>query len=191
MLKNQKHSKDSMGVGYENVQCSTSDEASKGDKIFVSSSMNDHKHTFKVSNAPRKKIDLNTTAKNMKTHVVDPKKNTIVVATINNHTDPKGKVKLDDDGFTRVKDMSKKFSRPRYVAPRRKMWNNFNNNNWYASQFHGYCYKCNAYGHKISDCRPMYRSPPSYECMNPFSALRGVNVVCYYYNEFGHKIYES
>lgn len=129
MLKKHKHSKDFTGVGYEDGQCSTSAEASKGDITFVSSNMNDHKKTFKVSNAPINKKDLNTTAESMKTPTVDPKKNNVAASTKSNHVDPKGKAKLDNDGFTRFKDMSKKFTRLRYVAPRRKKWNTFNNNN--------------------------------------------------------------
>lgn len=67
----------------------------------------------------------------MKTQVANPKKKNAVAAIKNNHIDPKGKAKLYDDGFTRVKNMRKKITRLRYASPMRSMWNNFNNNNCY------------------------------------------------------------
>lgn len=97
----------------------------------------------------------------MKTRVVDPKKNNIVVSTRNKHVDPKGKEKVDDEGFTKIKDTRKSSRRPSYVAPRRQMKNTFKNSNSFAPQFYGYCFKCNAYGHRVSDYRLINRPPPN------------------------------
>ncbi|XP_059075386.1 uncharacterized protein LOC131875318 [Cryptomeria japonica] len=65
MLKKQNHSKDSMGIGYEVGQCSSRLDSSKTGIHFVSSSMDGNWKTLTVSNAPRKKIDLNTTTESV------------------------------------------------------------------------------------------------------------------------------
>lgn len=120
MLNKQKHSKDTKGVGFDVGQCSSSKDSSNNEIHFVSSSNNGGEHTFTVSKITENK--------------------TFVAATRNQsrnlHADPKGKYKIDDGGFTKVKDTRRKNSRrPNYAAPRRQMRNNFNNE-WYVPQFH-------------------------------------------------------
>lgn len=138
-------------------------------KYFTSSSENGNKKTFIVN----KPID----------------KKTYAISTRNKHVDPKGKDKMDDEGFTRVKDTRGSSRRLSYAGPRRPMRNNFNND-WYVPQFHGYYNKCNTYGHIIAQCRLMCRSIPSYESRNPFSTLWDVNFICYHCNGYGHRSHD-
>lgn len=69
------------------------------------------------------------------------------------------------------------------------MRNNFNND-WYVPRLHGYCYKCNTYGHRIADYKLRHMSPPSFESKNKFVSLRDMNVICYHCNGYGHRSYE-
>lgn len=133
MLIKQKNSKDTEGVGFEAGQSSNSKDSSNKEILFTSSSGSEVKQTFTVSKPNEKKTYVPATNNQSR----------------NQHTNPKGKSKMDDGGFTRVKDMRKSSRRPTYAAPRRPMRNNFNND-WYVPQFHGYCYKCNTYGHRIA-----------------------------------------
>ncbi|XP_059073528.1 uncharacterized protein LOC131874258 [Cryptomeria japonica] len=66
MLVKKKKNKDSIGLGYEVGQCSTSKDSSKKDIHFASSSDNDNRQTFTIKNSPRKKIDLTTSVEHMK-----------------------------------------------------------------------------------------------------------------------------
>lgn len=87
-------------------------ESSKEDINFISSSLNGHGQTFTVKNAPRKKIDLTTIVESLKIHDAISKKEKDDVVARNHNVDPKGKAKLYDDGFIRVKDTRRKFRRP-------------------------------------------------------------------------------
>lgn len=148
MLSKQKHSKDIEGVGFDFGHCSTSRNSLNKEIQFVSSIDNSKGQTFNVSKPTDKK--------------------TYATSTRNQYTDPKRKAKMDDEGFTKVKDTRRKsLGRPSYADPRRPMRNNFKND-WYVPQFHGYCYKCKTYGHRILDCELMHISPPSFESRNQF-----------------------
>lgn len=119
---------------------------------------------------------------------------TYVAATknqsMNQHVDPKRKANVDNGGFTKVKDTRRKSSRRlNYATPRRPKRNNFNND-CYVPQFHGYCYKCNTYGHRIVNCNLMHRSPPSFGSRNQFASLRDRNVIYYHCNGYNHRIHE-
>lgn len=149
MVCKQKKTKDSTSLGYKTRQCSTSGESPEGDINFLSSNMNSHMQTFKVKDAPRKKIDLNTIAKILKTHVSVPKKENIATSTRNHNANQKGKAKLNDDDFFKVKDTRRNFRIP--LVGRRPMWNNHHLNSWYVPEFSSYCYKCNIYAHKFSN----------------------------------------
>lgn len=74
MLKKKKQLKDSLGLGFEIGQCSTSEETSKKDINFVSSSESGQEKTFKFRVDPSKKLDLDTTTKCQKIHVVATRK---------------------------------------------------------------------------------------------------------------------
>lgn len=111
MLNKKKHSKDAKGVGYDADQCSTSKDSSSKQIHFTSSCENGKGKTFTVSKAIEKK--------------------TYVAATKRKHAHPKGKSKVHDGGFLKVKHMRKISRRPSYDAQRRPMRNNFNNY-WYV-----------------------------------------------------------
>lgn len=173
MLSKKKHSKDIESLGFEAGQSSNGKDSSNKEILFTSSSGSEVKQTFTVSKPNEKK-----------TYVVATKSQ-----SRNQHADPKGKSKMDDGGFTRVKDMRKSSKRLSYATPRRPMRKNFNND-WYVPQFHGYYYKCNTYGHRIAECRLVHRSPPSFESRYKFGTLRNMNFVCYHCNEYVHRSYE-
>lgn len=84
---------------------------------------------------------------------------------------------VDDDGFTNVVHQRRRFMAPTAT--------------WKRSQtkfiffFSGYYFKCNAYGHKISNCKYNIE-PRNFANRNALSLLRDYAVECYSYHNFGH-----
>lgn len=103
MLSKHTLNKDTIGLGCDVGQCSTSGEETKKEIHFVYSSDNGNRQTFIIRNALRKKIDLTTTIESLKTQVV---------VTRRSGADPKGKGKLNEDSFIRDKYVRRKFRRP-------------------------------------------------------------------------------
>lgn len=169
ILRKQKNSKEIEGVGFDIGQCTKGEDSSSKEIHFTSSSENGNKQTFRVSKPTERK--------------------TYVTATKNRHADPKGKAKVDNGGFIKVKDTRNNSRRPSYAILRRPMRNTFNNT-WYSPQFNSYCNKCNTYSHRFVDCKLMHKSPPSYESSNPFVSFRNVDIVCYHCNGVGHRSYK-
>lgn len=80
------------------------------------------------------------------------------------HVDPRRNARIDCEGFTRLNNMK---GRP----PMRQLHSRPRQPNRYVPNFHGYCYWCNKFGHRIVDCRLINQPSKSYESINPFSAL--------------------
>lgn len=53
------------------------------------------------------------------------------------------------------------------------------------SHFHGYCFQCNTYGHKMMTCKFNLR-PRNFVNRNPFDALMMYPVECFICHNFGH-----
>lgn len=75
-------------------------------------------------------------------------------------------------GFTRVNNIKgRPLVRQMFARPRQP--------NQYVPKFHGYCYSCNKFGHRIADCRLMNKPTMNYESRNYFAALQEMNIICY------------
>lgn len=157
LLSKKKYNKDINGAGFEKGQCSNNKDSSRKEINFTSSSESEVKQTF-IVNKPNEKKKYVVATKNQ---------------SMNQHANPIRKSNVDDGGFTKVNDTRTSSRRLNYIAPRRPIRDNFNND-WYVPQFHGYYYKCNTYGHRIVDCKLMRRSPPSFESRIQFASCKEV-----------------
>jgi len=85
---------------------------------------------------------------------------------------------IDNDGFT-------------YIAHQRRRKFLASTTMWQSSQtrftqfFSGYCFKCNGYGHRISECKYNI-SPRNFSSTNMFVPLMDYTVECYNYHNYGH-----
>ena len=82
---------------------------------------------------------------------------------------------LEDDGFTQVHSKRRPYAGPRSTQQY----------NSYIHPFNGYCFKCNAYGHKISECKYNI-TPRTFVTRNAFGPLMEYPVECYNCHEYGH-----
>lgn len=101
MLKNQKHAKDTIGLGSGAGKCSTNKNVPQNDILFVSSNEVNKGQTFTVKNAPRKKVDLDATGKNLQTRKKTGAARSRIIV------DTKGKGKMGEESFTGSKKMRK------------------------------------------------------------------------------------
>lgn len=105
MLKKQKNSKDTKGLGCDAGESSTSKNVPHNDIMFVSSNGDNKGETFTVWNTPRKKVDLTKTGEDMKLRMKTgaPRKR--------NNADPKGKGNMGEGSFTRSKNLRRRHHR--------------------------------------------------------------------------------
>ena len=88
----------------------------------------------------------------------------------------KNEKKVDNEGFTRVTHQRK-----------RNFVTNFQQRNHSKSfyVFNGYCFNCNNYGHKISNCQ-FLKAPTTFVGRNRFFPLRNYDIECFNCHNFGH-----
>ena len=85
---------------------------------------------------------------------------------------------MENDGFTYIAHQRRR----RFLAPT-TMWQSSQTR--FTQSFSGYYFKCNGYGHRISECKYNV-SPRNFASRNMFAPLVDYAVECYNCHKYGH-----
>jgi len=85
---------------------------------------------------------------------------------------------MDNDGFTYVAHQRRR----RFSTPT-TMWQSPQTR--FTQSFFGYYFKCNGYGHRISECKYNV-GPRNFSSRNMFAPLMDYAVECYNCHNYGH-----